>query len=670
MERPMKCDVIIPVYKAPEWVKLCVYALFVNTNPKLLNKVYLINDCNDTFTTNCLNNLKAKYGNKIVIKQNSKNLGFIKTVNRGLKSSTADYVLLLNSDCLLAKNSIGKLIDHLKANPSIGLICPLASNAANLTIPIPAGWNYTQIDALLEKHFLGQNFDACTIVGNCLMITRQCIDKVGCLDEAYGTGYGEETDYQFKTISKGFKAKVAIDTFVFHKSEASFGKSKEKQARLAKNRALFFSRWGDQYKAELTKYKKKDPIKYIYSHLSEKDWQPSINTLFYIDGIVQNAGGVHTVVDIVNYLTINGHPTNILFNLKYPYQENMLFTPITADKANTIKTKQIVSTVWKTAYAARSIANSKNAQLLSFIQGYESYFENGTKYGAVELSYKLSDSLLTVSKYLKKELKNVFNQDSRIIPNGINYDLIHHDKTNLNSTPTITIIMRGNTMKGDWLLMDIIKKLDNLSTKLNINLVSIEPTIMLPQISDSNIHIQPFYGPQSRNTIYQLLQQSDFYIDTSLSEGFGLTALEAMSTGCIPIVSDSLGINEYIKNNENGIIIKEVNNSTAYVHKIEKLLSDQQLARRLIENALLTAKSYDFDNLVKQYLDYFNHPNLHLTAKNFSPKEQNIIQMMQSDFDTHARRIGAFNAVKKITPKPIKNLVVKLAGKIYNYANK
>ena len=64
----MKCDVIIPVYKAPEWVKLCVYALFANTDQKVLNKVYLINDCDDEFTSNCLNNLKTKYGNKIIIK--------------------------------------------------------------------------------------------------------------------------------------------------------------------------------------------------------------------------------------------------------------------------------------------------------------------------------------------------------------------------------------------------------------------------------------------------------------------------------------------------------------------------------------------------------------------------------------------------------------------------
>lgn len=665
----MKCDVIIPVYKAPEWVKLCVYALFTNTDPKILGKVYLINDCDDKFTTNCLKNLKSKYGGKVIIKQNSENLGFVKTVNRGLKLSTSECVLLLNSDCLLAKNGITKLMKHLENDSSIGLICPLASNAANITIPIPEGWNYTQIDALLEKHFSGQNFDACTVVGNCLMITRRCLDEIGLLDEAYGTGYGEETDYQFKAMAKGFTAKVAIDTYVFHKAEASFGNSKEKQARLQKNRDIFFSRWGEQYKYELKKYEQNDPIKYINSHLPKDIWKPNIKTLFYIDGIVQNAGGVHIVVDIVNYLTICGESINILFNLKYPYQENMLFNPISADKIDDIKFDQIVSTVWKTAFTARAMADSHSANLLSFIQGYESYFENGTKYGAVELSYKLSNSLFTISKYLQKELKETFDQNSKVIHNGINYDLIHHDKSVLNTTPTITIVMRGTAMKGDWLLIDILKKLNHLNTPLQVNLVSIDSKILLPQIS-SNIQVNTLYGPQDRNTIYQLLQQSDFYIDTSLSEGFGLTALEAMAAGCIPIVSDSLGINEYIKNNENGIIVKEINNSTTYIQKIKKLLSDSLLTQKLIKGALATAKSYDFDQIVSQYSEYFNHPNLHSASTNFSKKEQSIIKSMRDERNTHARNITMFNVAKKITPRPIKKLGIKIAGKIYNYVNK
>lgn len=666
----MKCDIIIPVYKAPEWVKLCVYALFTNTDSKLINKVYLINDCDDEFTINCLKNLKTKYGSKVIIKQNPENLGFIKTVNRGLELTTADYVLLLNSDCLLAQNTIKKLIQHLQNDPKIGLICPLASNAANLTIPIPEGWNYTQVDAFLEQHFSGQNFDACTIVGNCLILTRNCLDKVGKLDESYGTGYGEETDYQFKAMQKGFTAKVAIDTYVFHKAEASFGKSKEKQARLQKNRDLFFSRWGEKYKTELTKYKQNNPIKYINSHLPKDVWQPKVKTLFYIDGIVQNAGGVHAVIDIVNYLTINGESINIVYNLKYPYKENMLFNPIPAVKIPDISFEQIVSTVWKTAFEARAIAGRSEAKLLSFVQGYESYFENGTKYGTVELSYKLSNSILTISKYLQKELQSVFQEPSQVIPNGINYDLIHLASPKSSSPATITFILRGNAMKGDWLLMDIIKKLGNQNSKLNINIVSIEKTISLPAITNPNIKTHLLTGPQERTTIYQLLQESTIYVDASLSEGFGLTALEAMASGCVPVVSNSMGINEYIQHNHNGIIIKDVNNSDSFVKAITKLLNNHKLLQTLSQNGLSTAAQYDFDTIVPKYIDYFDHPELKEIPSNFTDAEQAIIDNMQQDHHQHARRIKAFNITKRLIPKSAKKKLIATINKLYNYTNK
>ena len=53
-----KCDVIIPIYNAPEWVKLCVYAVIQNTSLKDLNKIYLLDDNSNVYTKNCLKNLK------------------------------------------------------------------------------------------------------------------------------------------------------------------------------------------------------------------------------------------------------------------------------------------------------------------------------------------------------------------------------------------------------------------------------------------------------------------------------------------------------------------------------------------------------------------------------------------------------------------------------------
>ena len=82
----------------------------------------------------------------------------------------------------------------MEKDEKIGLLSPISSNAANLTLEMFEGFNYSDMNDLLEKKFSGKIFDACTIVGNCLMITKECIKKVGYLDEAYGLGYGEETD--------------------------------------------------------------------------------------------------------------------------------------------------------------------------------------------------------------------------------------------------------------------------------------------------------------------------------------------------------------------------------------------------------------------------------------------------------------------------------------------
>ncbi len=314
-----KCDIIIPIYNSPEWLKMCVYALYKNTPEENIGKVILMNDNSDELTCNCIENLRRKY-KKIEVYKNDTNLGFIKNVNRGMDKTTADYILLLNTDCLLSKNTIPKLIEHMEKNKKIGLICPISSNAANLSYDIPEHYSYMQVNDLFYKNFKGMNFDACTVVGNCLMISKDCMKKTGYLDEAYGMGYGDETDYQFKAHSKGFEAKVAIDTYVYHKSEVSFGTSPEKQKRLEHNRKIFFDRWGEEYNKKMQEYVKNDPIEYIKNNLKIEE-KPSPEVLFFLPDIHQNAGGVHMVVDIVNYLNINGCFANILTERIHEYKE-------------------------------------------------------------------------------------------------------------------------------------------------------------------------------------------------------------------------------------------------------------------------------------------------------------------------------------------------------------
>lgn len=93
----MKCDIIIPIYNAYDCVKACVESVLKNTN---FNKAHLIlidDKSPDERIVPLIEKYEKENPEKITVLKNEKNLGFVGTVNRGMKYSKND-VLLLNSD--------------------------------------------------------------------------------------------------------------------------------------------------------------------------------------------------------------------------------------------------------------------------------------------------------------------------------------------------------------------------------------------------------------------------------------------------------------------------------------------------------------------------------------------------------------------------------------------
>lgn len=262
-----QCDIIIPVYNSPEWLELCVEAAIRSDISCAIRQIILVDDCSDENTQHTIQSLCAQYKQVISIR-NTENLGFIKTCNRGMKLCKSDAIMLLNSDCLLAVDTTARLLLALEKEPDVGLICPLSNNAANLSVLIPPQANYVQVDQMLSE-LPNTRYQACTVVGNCLVITRECYEAVGGLDEAFGMGYGEETDYQFRADAAGFKAVVAGNAYVFHKSQVSFGNSEKLSEQKRKNRELFFERWGKEYSLLMKEYVKHDPAKVAASYVTK-----------------------------------------------------------------------------------------------------------------------------------------------------------------------------------------------------------------------------------------------------------------------------------------------------------------------------------------------------------------------------------------------------------------
>ena len=667
-----KCDVIIPIYNSPEWLKICVYAVYKNTPEEYLGKVILMNDNSDELTENCIENLKRKY-KSIEVYKNETNLGFIKNVNRGMDKTTADYILLLNTDCMLSKNTIPKLIEHIEKNEKIGLICPISSNAANLTYDIPENYSYMQIDELFYKNFKGMNFDACTVVGNCLLISRKCMEKTGHLDEIYGMGYGDETDYQFKAHEQGFEAKVAIDTYVYHKSEVSFGTSPEKQKRLDHNRKIFFDRWGEQYYKKLEEYQKNDPIEYIKNNLKFEN-KPNPDVLFFLPDIHQKAGGVHVVVDIVNYLNINGYFANILTERIHEYKEIMLFTPSFLTKIKDIQPKCIVGTIYPTIFFSEAISRYYDIPCVNFMQGYEPCFDNGEVYRWAELACKNSQNILAISNFLKEKCKINFNKDAYVIPNSINTDLLYNTKRENHEKKEVTMVFRDNFPKGDFILNEILKKLTLKDYNIEINVIYMRD-IMFPINNNKNIKINFYKGPLNRKEVSNILFNTDIFIDTSIMEGFGLMSLEAMAAGAVPVLSESFGIDEYAIDGENSFIVKEINNADKYMEKVEYLLENEEIFHEMSQKAQEKSLQFDIDKNVNKYIDYFKSvkkQEIKLTeeekeaSKKWDVKEEDLFAKKIISVNSISKKRMLYYKILGIFPKKLKTKVKNFLAKLIN----
>ena len=108
------------------------------------------------------------------------------------------------------------------------------------------------------------------------------------------------------------------------------------------------------------------------------------------------------------------------------------------------------------------------------------------------------------------------------------------------------------------------------------------------------------------NQITQKYLESSICVMSSRYEGFPLVIMEAMACG-VPCVSfDSpFGPRNIIKDGEDGILVEYLN-SQALAENICKVIEDEQLRKRLGENAKQNIQRFSQDAIMKQWTDLFD----------------------------------------------------------------
>jgi len=101
-------DVIVPVYKGLADTRLCVESVLA-TACKTPWRLVIVNDASPEPQVTAWLREVARRDNRILLLENSENLGFVGTVNRGMAVSDQHDVLLLNSDTEVANDWLDRL---------------------------------------------------------------------------------------------------------------------------------------------------------------------------------------------------------------------------------------------------------------------------------------------------------------------------------------------------------------------------------------------------------------------------------------------------------------------------------------------------------------------------------------------------------------------------------
>ena len=111
-----------------------------------------------------------------------------------------------------------------------------------------------------------------------------------------------------------------------------------------------------------------------------------------------------------------------------------------------------------------------------------------------------------------------------------------------------------------------------------------------------------FLGKKDHGEINRLMRESDIYLQTSMQEGFCVSALEAQATGLLCVVSDADGLKENIKDGVTGWIA-ERRNPKDFADKIEKVLKMTDDKRK--EVAMNARKRVEMEFTLKQQKSKF-----------------------------------------------------------------
>ncbi len=258
---PDRVDIVVPVYQAPEAFARCLEALLAHTDLKL-HRALLVLDGPQPAATETLLETPIQ---GVEILHNPERRGFVASVNVGMSRGLDHDVVLLNSDAIVTTGWLDKLRAAAYSAPEIATVTPFSNTATICSLPrflaanaLPAGETIASFARRIEERSAPAYPRLPTGVGVCMFLKRRALTELGLFDEqAFGLGYGEESEWCQRALKAGWRHVLDDATFVYHEGHQSFGISRSGRVRGA-HRAL--AKLHPDYLATIARFVREDPL--------------------------------------------------------------------------------------------------------------------------------------------------------------------------------------------------------------------------------------------------------------------------------------------------------------------------------------------------------------------------------------------------------------------------
>ena len=590
-------DVVVCVHNALADVRTCLWSVAHKTDRSY--RLVIVNDGSDEDTTAYLEQVAADVPQIRLVHREHPPHGYTIAANLGLRAATGDYVVLLNSDTIVTRGWLDRIVDCGESDPNIGILGPLSNAASHQSIPElrdAAGWSinplppFTTPDGiakLLQRVSPRERPRLPFVNGFCYVIKRAVIDAIGVFDEEhFASGYCEENDFSYRAGQAGFELAVVDDGYVFHAKSKSFGVATRKVIA-KRNYEIFLDKHGrEQVQAAVKGMERNTALAPLRAKVSDALSSPfslvaaldsanheALKIMFVLPGLGQGgSGGSHSIYQEVHGLRALGLDAQIALRAKSferargAYDDaDEVFVPYGDERELEHVTAQadvIAATHFKSAVLVAELQSRRSDFLPAYyVQDYEPFFtsrDSADVQEAIE-SYTLIPGCLLFAK--THWLCNIVSRRHGVfvakVEPSIDEQIYRPSGARRAGGPLrVTAMVRPRTPRRQPTATVAVLEQLSLERGGDVDVTTFGcAQADLERLTDHPPLLGGHRGLLRRAEVADLLGASDVFVDLSMYQAFGRTALEAMACGTTAVVPRLGGVWEFLEHDVNGIAV-------------------------------------------------------------------------------------------------------------------